>query len=80
MVNFFPALKYLPGDLFKIKRIQAIIASIDRDFMTPLLESHRKKYTEGEANDFIHAYLREVRKRETSGQLTTINGMYFSFF
>lgn len=77
MLNFFPFLQYVPGDPFKMKRVLSNVASVEKTLTRPQLEKHRNEYVEGDAPDFIHAYLREIRKHETCGQPTTIDGWCF---
>lgn len=73
-MNFFPYLRHLPGDLFKVKRLLFNVKTVEKTLTEPQLKSHQHDYVDGVASDFIHAYLREIRQRKTSGQPTTING------
>ncbi|KAK7500080.1 hypothetical protein BaRGS_00008627 [Batillaria attramentaria] len=73
VLNFMPWLEYLPGDLFKFKRTLANVDFVENNLIHPVLKEHIDNHTEGNASDFIHAYIREIRKREESGQPTTVN-------
>ena len=76
-MNFMPFLEYLPGDPFKVKKIlsnvDVVLGFIDRQ-----VEEHLKVYSEEEeATDFIHAYVRQIREHEASGNTdTSINGAF----
>ena len=73
-MNFIPILEHIPGDLFKVKKLLSIWDLIDR-FTAGQVE---KREEEEECTNFIHAYLREIRKREASGDAdTTVNGSLF---
>ncbi|XP_025098464.1 cytochrome P450 2U1-like [Pomacea canaliculata] len=64
-VNFISVLKYLPGDLFCVKRTLNNVAFVEDDFIYPQLDNHIKRYSDstGEAaSDFVEAYLREMNK------------------
>ena len=78
-MNFIPILEHIPGDLFKVKKMLSIRHLLDR-FMAGQVEKQAKMWTgeEEECTNFIHAYLREIRKREASGDAdTTVNGSLF---
>nr|KAG5708847.1 hypothetical protein BaRGS_009256 [Batillaria attramentaria] len=68
VVNFMPWLEYLPGDLFKLKRTLANVDFIENNLIHPVLKEHIDNHTEGNASDFVHAYIREIRKREESAE------------
>ena len=73
-MHFIPILEHLPSDLFKVKKLMSIWHLIDR-FTAGQVE---KREEEEECTNFIHAYLREIRKREASGNAdTTVNGSLF---
>ena len=75
-MNFIPILEHTPGDLFKAKKLVFIRDLIGR-FVAGQVEKQAKMRTgeEEECTNFIHAYLREIRKREASGNSdTTVNG------
>ena len=74
IINFFPFLEHLPGDPFKWKKVLSNVVMINR-FLERQVEKHAKVHTEEEeSTDFIHAYIREIRKHEASGNdNTTVN-------
>ena len=78
-MNFIPILEHIPGDLFKVKKLLSIRDLLAR-FMAGQVENQAKMRTgeEEECTNFIHAYLREIRKHEASGIVdTTVNGSLF---
>ena len=82
-MNFIPILEHTPGDLFKAKKLMSIRDLIGR-FIAGQVEKQAKVRTEEEeeCTNFIQAYLREIRKREASGNAdTTVNGsLFYCFF
>lgn len=74
-----PILEHIPGDLFKVKKMLSNLDLIE-GYIDSQVEKHAKMWAEGEeeSTNFIHAYLREIRKHEASGNAdTTINGSLF---
>ena len=76
VVNFIPILEHVPGDPFKVKKILSNLELVD-GFINCQVDEHVKEHTEEqeeESTDFIHAYIREIRKHEASGNdNTTVN-------
>nr|KAG5708845.1 hypothetical protein BaRGS_009254 [Batillaria attramentaria] len=70
---FMPWLEYLPGDVCRFKTLLSTQATIEDLLMKQQLLDHLHNHTNGDASDVIHAYISEIRKREKSGQSTTIN-------
>jgi len=78
-VNFIPILEHIPGDPFKVKKLLSIRDLLE-GFVAGQVEKQAKMRTgeEEECTNFIHAYLRAIRKREASGIAdTTVNGSLF---
>jgi cytochrome P450 len=74
LATFFPILKYLPGDLFKTKRIHASIRKIMDVFVHKFVrDKSNEKLEDGNPDNFISAYLREWRQRVKSGEETTMD-------
>lgn len=60
LLNFMPALRYLPGDLFSFKAFMAIDKET-KDFFDKRMEVCKKKFDENDIGDFISAFLKEMR-------------------
>ncbi|XP_076441103.1 cytochrome P450 2J5-like [Babylonia areolata] len=70
-LNFFPFLQYLPGDLFHVKRVAENTLTIQK-FIREQVQQHTENYhASAEPRDFIHAYLRQVYKRQEQGDTVT---------
>ena len=75
LVNFLSYLEYLPGDLFKVKKVLSNVKLVKDMFLQPQIDRHQATYREGEeATDYIYAYLREMKKQQLRGTDTTLNG------
>ena len=55
-LNSFPILKYLPGDMFNIKRFQFLVDRQNRR-NDALIDAHRKTHNPEEPRDYIDAIL-----------------------
>ncbi|XP_076462146.1 cytochrome P450 2U1-like [Babylonia areolata] len=64
VVNFFPFLQYLPGDLFGIKKILSNMRVIREEFLQPHLDAHLENYREMHPTDFMYAYLYRMKQKE----------------
>ncbi|KAK7497332.1 hypothetical protein BaRGS_00011376 [Batillaria attramentaria] len=73
LVTCFPWMRYLPGDLLKFKRTLTNVDAVNEELIKPRVRDHFNSFTDGEASDFIYAYIREMRKREDSAQATTLD-------
>ena len=73
MLNFFPFLRFLPGDLFKVKRITRGIETIQQELFKASIEHHISAYDEDDddTNDFISAYIKEIKKKEKLADANT---------
>lgn len=74
---FFPALKYLPGDLFRIKRAKNNVFTV-RNFLREFVNEHLQNYDENNIEDFSSAFIKEMKK-QSNNATTTFNGKYFLF-
>ncbi|XP_067664351.1 cytochrome P450 2C3-like [Haliotis asinina] len=63
MVNLFPALRLLPGDLFYYKRLAKAIAVMKKE-IARLTEERINAYDGENVEDFTTAFLKEVRCRK----------------
>ncbi|KAK6963666.1 cytochrome P450 2U1, partial [Biomphalaria glabrata] len=66
-LNFFPSLYYLPFDLFKGRKlIQSYLAM--RNFTDKMIIEIKKRQNSGNLDNFIVAYIEEMKKGKQSGQ------------
>ncbi|KAK3607504.1 hypothetical protein CHS0354_031126 [Potamilus streckersoni] len=61
-VMFMPVLRFVPGDFFGIKSISRKMQVV-KDFVNELIEEHVKKFDEGNIEDFIDAFILEMKKQ-----------------
>ncbi|CAG5125149.1 unnamed protein product [Candidula unifasciata] len=73
LVNFFPWLRKLPGDLFKAKRMSENMLAIRNVFVNFLQEKKRNVDDSDEVLNFIDAYLKEKKKKTKPGESTTLD-------
>nr|KAG5694761.1 hypothetical protein BaRGS_002714 [Batillaria attramentaria] len=71
ILNFLPFLRYLPGDLFRLKSLVQSRDSCDAMYISSI-EEHKQEYDENSLHDFIAVYLREIKKREAAGVKSTV--------
>lgn len=72
ILNFLPCLRYVPGDIFCFKSITRNAKMIDV-LCQDLIAEHKKDYDEHSVNDFIGAYIREMKKKQAAGESTSLN-------
>ncbi|XP_050391263.1 cytochrome P450 2B5 isoform X1 [Patella vulgata] len=72
LLNFFPILQYLPGDLFKFDRVLENVEFV-QGFIRDTVELHRQSFNPNKVRDFIDAYLLELDHRRRSDTQTTFN-------
>ncbi|KAL3862685.1 hypothetical protein ACJMK2_008638 [Sinanodonta woodiana] len=63
LVILLPILRLVPGDLFGIKKI-AKKMQIIKDFISELIEEHMNKFDEENVEDFIDAFISEMKKQD----------------
>ncbi|KAL8586800.1 hypothetical protein ACOMHN_061313 [Nucella lapillus] len=79
VVNFFPFLEYLPGDLFGIRQIMANMKIIRGEFIQPHVDRHLEEYVADQRpTDFMFAYLDRMKKNEQHGLDTTLSALQLS--
>ncbi|CAH1785038.1 unnamed protein product, partial [Owenia fusiformis] len=71
--KFLPFLKYLPGDLTHAKRLKQNVDEIKTHILEPEIKSHIEKYDPNNINDFIDAFIQEMRKRKDTDEETYFN-------
>lgn len=72
IVNFFPMLEHLPGDPFNFKKIFKNIENME-EFLSTAVRDHMRAYKETNINDFIDAYIKEMKLREKTDPDTSLN-------
>lgn len=69
MLNFYPELRYLPGDLFGAKKIANNMKKIRQEYGRVVTE-YKARYDEwadnGPPSNYIEAYLQEMERRGTA--------------
>ncbi|KAL3862708.1 hypothetical protein ACJMK2_008661 [Sinanodonta woodiana] len=60
-VIFWPILRFIPGDLFGIKSITRKVQVV-KGFVNELIDEHLKKFDERNIEDFIDAFISEMKK------------------
>ncbi|XP_067651955.1 cytochrome P450 2U1-like [Haliotis asinina] len=73
MLNVLPILRFLPGDLFKFKKTMHNIDTILSLFIKPMIEEHLQNQDDDNVDDFIHAYIKEMRLRNEKQEDTTFD-------
>ncbi|XP_059161821.1 cytochrome P450 2G1-like [Physella acuta] len=74
-LNFFPSLRFLPGDYFHIKKTKKIVDDI-LEFLKEFVEQKGVvKYDENNADNLIAAYIKELKSRRSKGQETYLSEM-----
>ncbi|XP_067675718.1 cytochrome P450 2K4-like [Haliotis asinina] len=71
ILNIFPVVRYLPGDIFKFKRILANLAFTEHEFIHPMINDHMDCYDEEHIHDFTSAFIKEMRHH--NGESTTMS-------
>ncbi|XP_046330039.2 cytochrome P450 2D26-like [Haliotis rufescens] len=71
ILNILPVVRYLPGDIFKFKKILANLAFTEREFVQPMINNHLDNYDEDNIHDFTSAYIKEMRHHQ--GEDTTLS-------
>ncbi|PVD29168.1 hypothetical protein C0Q70_11765 [Pomacea canaliculata] len=75
LTQTFPLLRFVPGDLFGVRKLFENAAMVLNTLVKPFIDSHMEDYNENSVDDFISAYLREVEKVKAEPTAKFINGM-----
>ncbi|XP_041357198.1 cytochrome P450 2U1-like [Gigantopelta aegis] len=67
VIAFFPFLRFLPGDPFRFKHIAHDVDRVLTDLVDTSLEDHIINYDDDNINDFISAYIKEMKAVEKLG-------------
>ena len=74
LLNNWPLLHYIPGDLFKVRQICENRREFNRLFTHHFAElKGKKEYDKSNTNSFIASYIRERNERESRRQLHTLD-------
>ncbi|KAL3875529.1 hypothetical protein ACJMK2_033473 [Sinanodonta woodiana] len=63
VVAFFPFLRFLPGDLFRVKRTLRNAKGVE-GFIGELVDKHIENFDENKMEDFIDAFLLEMKNNQ----------------
>ncbi|XP_046568798.1 cytochrome P450 2C23-like [Haliotis rubra] len=72
-LNFIPLARYIPGDPFKFKRTLANLAFFVTNLTKPSAAEHLKDYDESNIGDYVSAYIREIKRKESENIESSIN-------
>ncbi|KAK3596386.1 hypothetical protein CHS0354_036936 [Potamilus streckersoni] len=61
VVAFFPFLRYLPGDLFRVKKTLRNVKCV-QGFIGDLIDKHIENFDENKLEDFVDAFLLEMKR------------------
>ena len=75
MLNYLPFLEYLPGDLFRAKRVLSN-KGVLYGLLGDRVEAHKRQREEATKDvdraelksDFIHGYLNQIQRHDDSGK------------
>lgn len=72
LANLIPWLADFPGDPLKCKKM---ISNGDKvfEFVESIIDEHVREYDESNIDDLTSAYIKEMKRQETSGQETTMS-------
>ncbi|XP_046585105.1 cytochrome P450 2U1-like [Haliotis rubra] len=73
VLNVLPIVRFLPGDLFKFKNTMQNVEKIESLLIDPMTEEHVKNHDDDNVDDFIHAYIKEMRLRKEKQEDTTLD-------
>ncbi|XP_059161769.1 cytochrome P450 2C15-like [Physella acuta] len=73
VINFFPILRYLPGDLFHIKKTSKTVEDIFKLLGHFIQQKGVDEYDENKIDSFIAAYVKEIKSKTSLGEKTYLN-------
>ncbi|XP_048253650.1 cytochrome P450 2U1-like [Haliotis rufescens] len=71
--NVLPIVRFLPGDLFKFKKTMRNMDTITTLLIDPMIKEHLQNHDDDNVDDFIHAYIKEMRLRKDKQEDTTLD-------
>ncbi|XP_045160015.2 cytochrome P450 2C23-like [Mercenaria mercenaria] len=71
LANLMPWLAEFPGDPLKCKKM---ISNADKifEYVDDIIDEHVREYDENEIDDLTSAYIKEMKRKETNGETTTM--------
>ncbi|CAH1775796.1 unnamed protein product [Owenia fusiformis] len=63
--SMIPGSRFIPGDPFCIKKLKANIDEIRRMVIVPELKAHMENYDPNSVNDYIDAFIKQMRKPQS---------------
>ncbi|XP_067657807.1 cytochrome P450 2U1-like [Haliotis asinina] len=73
LLNVLPIVRFLPGDLFKFKATVQSSQTFVSLLVEPMIKDHLQTHDEDIVDDFIHAYIKEMRLRKEKEDETTLD-------
>ena len=64
IVNCFPWLKYLPFDLFKMKKLVENAETVKTTLISPICDEHLATFDENNIRDLVDLFIAEMKKHE----------------
>ncbi|XP_046558213.1 cytochrome P450 2U1-like [Haliotis rubra] len=72
LLNVLPIVRFLPGDPFKFKKTVQSSQTMVSLLIEPMIKEHLLTH-DGNVDDFIHAYIKEMRHRKETQEETTLD-------
>ncbi|KAK6189758.1 hypothetical protein SNE40_001754 [Patella caerulea] len=73
VLNVFPFLRFLPGDMFNYQSLLNNLDYINNKIILPSINEHMKNFDENHVDDYISSYIREMKKVSKTGQRSYLN-------
>ncbi|KAK6189768.1 hypothetical protein SNE40_001764 [Patella caerulea] len=73
VLNVFPFLRFLPGDMFNYQSVLINLDYIRNKVILPSINEHMKNFDENHVDDYISSYIREMKKVSKTGQPSYLN-------
>ncbi|XP_046332858.2 cytochrome P450 2J4-like [Haliotis rufescens] len=80
VLNLFPEVRYLPGDVFSFKKLMNMKHTIDEEEIIKNIEEHIDNVDVDNVDDFITAYFREMRRRGQGDEAFDMGHLKMSMF
>lgn len=72
LLNFYPYLRYLPGDMFMAKKVLKNVDYV-QGYLREWLNNHQKDFDPGNVRDLIDAYYKEMAEKKAKDPKTTFS-------
>ncbi|XP_046580743.1 LOW QUALITY PROTEIN: cytochrome P450 2U1-like [Haliotis rubra] len=73
VVNALPLVRFLPGDPFKFKKIVNNASLVETLLTQPSMKEHLKTHDDNDVEDFLGAYIKEMRHRQQQNEDTSMD-------